>query len=116
VLNLFYVGLALVSIAYWFENAGVGLIVIFIVLRTGFVTQLQTSEPRYVLVCFPGLLALGAQVWGGSAWRKLLVSSRPVQLGDGLGTEHRQGALSLTEVFVERLRPYRPSPWKIPGY
>jgi hypothetical protein len=64
VLNFFYVGLALVGIAYSFENAGVGLIVIFIVLRTGFLTQLQTCEPRYVLVCFPGLLALGAQVWG----------------------------------------------------
>jgi hypothetical protein len=64
--NCFYVGLALVGLAYSFKNPGVAVIVVFIVLRTGFLTQLPTCEPRYVLVCFPGLLALGAQVWGRS--------------------------------------------------
>jgi hypothetical protein len=64
--NCFYVGLALVGLAYSLKNPGVAVIVVFIVLRTGFLTQLPTCEPRYVLVCFPGLLALGAQVWGRS--------------------------------------------------
>lgn len=39
------------------------LIVTIVVIRTVFLTQLQTCEPRYVLVCFPALLALGAQSW-----------------------------------------------------
>jgi hypothetical protein len=41
------------------------LIVIFVVIRTAFLTQLQTCEPRYVLVCFPVLLAVGAQLFVG---------------------------------------------------
>ena len=35
----------------------------FIVIRTAFLTSLQTVEPRYVMVCFPALLAIGAQAW-----------------------------------------------------
>ena len=61
-LNLLYVALFLA--AAWFSrtNPGVFLIVIFIVVRTAFLTQLQTCEPRYVLVCFPALLAVGTQL------------------------------------------------------
>jgi hypothetical protein len=49
----------------WFQRAnfGVLLIVAFIVIRTIFLTQLQTCEPRYVVVCFPALLAVAAQLW-----------------------------------------------------
>ena len=36
----------------------------FLVLRTMFLTTLETPEPRYTLVCFPVLLALGATVFG----------------------------------------------------
>jgi len=39
------------------------LIVAFILIRTAFLTQLQTCEPRYVSVCFPALLAMGAQLF-----------------------------------------------------
>ena len=35
----------------------------FIVVRTAFLTTAQTPEPRYVLECFPALLALAAQLW-----------------------------------------------------
>jgi len=51
--------------AAWFcrRNPGVLLIVAFIVVRTAFLTQLQTCEPRYVLVCFPALLAMSAQLF-----------------------------------------------------
>ena len=38
---------------------------IFIVLRTAFLTTLETPEPRYVLVCFPILIALAAQLFRG---------------------------------------------------
>ncbi|HUJ41592.1 MAG TPA: glycosyltransferase family 39 protein [Candidatus Acidoferrales bacterium] len=35
----------------------------YIVLRTVFLTRLETPEPRYVLVCFPAVIALAAQFW-----------------------------------------------------
>jgi hypothetical protein len=62
-LNFLYAGLALIGATHWRESPGIALIVAFIVIRTAFLTQLQTCEPRYVLVCFPALLALGAQSW-----------------------------------------------------
>ena len=65
-LNFFYAALAilgLISIGFadWRENLGVALILAFLLIRTAFLTQLQTCEPRYVLVCLPALLALAAQ-------------------------------------------------------
>jgi hypothetical protein len=56
---------------HWRESPGIGLIVAFIVIRTAFLTQLQTCEPRYVLECFPALLAVGVQLWsshGSKLW------------------------------------------------
>jgi hypothetical protein len=32
------------------------------VMRTAFLTTIETPEPRYVLVCFPIVLALAAQI------------------------------------------------------
>jgi len=68
VLNLFYVGLGLWGAArLWRSNPGarpaVAFLALFIVLRTAFLTTLETPEPRYVLVCFPALIAMGAQVF-----------------------------------------------------
>jgi hypothetical protein len=63
-LNFLYAGLAVFGILHWRESPGIALIVAIIVIRTAFLTQLQTCEPRYVLVCIPALLALGAQ----SSW------------------------------------------------
>jgi len=37
----------------------------YIVVRTLFLTRVETPEPRYVLVCFPAVIALGAQLWQG---------------------------------------------------
>jgi hypothetical protein len=51
------------------SRAAVMLLVGFILLRTVFLTTLEAPEPRYVLVCFPVLLALAAQVFVGSATR-----------------------------------------------
>jgi hypothetical protein len=68
VLNLFYVGLGVWGAArLWRSNpvsrVAVVFLVLFIVLRTAFLTTLETPEPRYALVCFPALIALGAQVF-----------------------------------------------------
>ncbi len=62
-LNVLYVVMGLVAAWSWRTNPGVLLIVAFIAIRTAFLTQLQTCEPRYVLVCFPALLAMCAQLW-----------------------------------------------------
>ncbi len=64
VLNLFYVGLAVGGAAWlWRSNPSarpaVVFLALFIVIRTAYLTTLETPEPRYVLVCFPALIALG---------------------------------------------------------
>jgi hypothetical protein len=68
VLNLFYVGLGLCGAVWcWRSNPAARPVVVFlalfIVLRTAFLTTLETPEPRYVLVCFPMLIAMGAQMF-----------------------------------------------------
>jgi hypothetical protein len=37
----------------------------YVLVRTAFLTTMETPEPRYVLECFPALIALGAQVVAG---------------------------------------------------
>jgi hypothetical protein len=49
-------------------------LVVYALVRTAFLTTQEAPEPRYVLVCFPALIAFGAQVaWKGN--RKLEVGS-----------------------------------------
>ena len=67
-MNLFYVALGVCGAArLWCANAAVrpavAFLALFIVLRTAFLTTLETPEPRYVLVCFPALIAMGAHVF-----------------------------------------------------
>jgi len=67
-LNIFYVGLALWGAAQLWRRApaargAIALLAAFVLLRTAFLTTLETPEPRYVVVCYPVLLALGVQVF-----------------------------------------------------
>jgi hypothetical protein len=62
VLNILYITMALLVARSWRTHPGMLLIAAFLLIRTAFLTQLQTCEPRYVLVCFPALLALAAQI------------------------------------------------------
>jgi hypothetical protein len=64
-LNILCVAMALAAAWFFRANPGVLLIVAFVLIRTAFLTELQTCEPRYVLVCFPALLALAAQLFRG---------------------------------------------------
>jgi len=68
-LNVLYIGMAVAAAWFWRTNQGIQLVVAFILIRTAFLTQLQTCEPRYVLVCFPALLAMGAQIFRRSQTR-----------------------------------------------
>jgi hypothetical protein len=70
VLNLFYVGLGVWGAArLWRSNpaarSAVAFLPLFIAVRTAFLTTLETPEPRYVLVCFPALIAMSAKVFAG---------------------------------------------------
>ena len=67
--NVVYVALALFSAwKLWrcpAARAPLIVLLLYTVVRTAFLTTLETPEPRYVLECFPAVLALGAQVIAG---------------------------------------------------
>ena len=59
--NLFYIGLMLAGILLTRKNAGFWFLVVFILIRTlYFASFVETPEPRYVLECWPAVLAFGA--------------------------------------------------------
>jgi hypothetical protein len=83
VLGYLYVALAIAGIVYVWgaanrENAsdqqetwnlwGISLLVVYFLLRTAFLTTVEAPEPRYVLSCYPGVLALIALLFAGR-WR-----------------------------------------------
>ena len=66
--NLGYLALGIwgaVRLWRWSATARTALmlLVTFVLVRTAFLTTLETPEPRYVLVCFPAVIALAAQVF-----------------------------------------------------
>jgi hypothetical protein len=82
ILNCIYLGLALVG-AWWCRNhPAVPFLLLFLVVRTAFLTQLQTVEPRYVIVCFPMLMALGALAWAIPQPNPSLLSHPAMSLPD----------------------------------
>jgi hypothetical protein len=72
--GLFLVNIGYIALALWgavllwrrapAARAALALLATFILLRTAFLTTLETPEPRYVLMCYPALVALAAQVFG----------------------------------------------------
>ncbi len=62
-LSFAYVGMAFMGAWRWRRQPGVALLVAFLLVRTAFFTLFEWPEPRYLLVCFPALLALAALVW-----------------------------------------------------
>lgn len=69
-LNIVYVGLGAWGAAKLWRSSPavrpvVAFFVLYILLRTAFLTTLETPEPRYVLECFPSLIALGAAAMAG---------------------------------------------------
>lgn len=71
-ISFFFLNIASVALAIWGiwklwkwpgVRAAVSVLVFYILVRTAFLTTLETPEPRYVLVCFPALLAFAAQVF-----------------------------------------------------
>lgn len=65
-LNVLYIAFAAWGVwRLWKQNSTLRLAMVFLVgymvLRTAFLTTLETPEPRYVLECFPVVLALAGQ-------------------------------------------------------
>jgi hypothetical protein len=74
--NLAYVILALAGAWIARGRPGVALAIVFILVRTAFFAKfVETPEPRYMLECFPVVLALAAQVFAGSRGGQRQLSS-----------------------------------------
>jgi hypothetical protein len=63
ILGVAYLGLA--AVGWWRYRAQLAatFLILFVAIRTLAMTQLQTVEPRYVIECFPVIVALGALAW-----------------------------------------------------
>jgi hypothetical protein len=89
-LNLGYLALSVWgAIRLWREAPGARAAIIllgaFVLVRTAFLTTLETPEPRYVLVCFPAILALGAQTFAPAQPQELQRRTMTVQPSTGSG-------------------------------
>jgi hypothetical protein len=62
-LNVFYFGLALGGAWRIRRIPAMALLAAFVLLRTAYLTGIESPEPRYILPCFPAILALAAQTW-----------------------------------------------------
>jgi hypothetical protein len=63
ILSFVYLGLAVVGWWRYRAQLAATFLILFVAIRTLAMTQLQTVEPRYVIECFPVIVALGALAW-----------------------------------------------------
>jgi hypothetical protein len=89
-LNLIYLGAAIWGgVRLWREaaaaRAAMALLLAFVVIRTAFLTTLETPEPRYVLVCYPMVIALGAQLFAEQKAPEVSRHSMTLQPSTGSG-------------------------------
>jgi hypothetical protein len=63
VLDVAYIALGLVGLFRADWGAGAAMLAVYLLLRTALITQMPGPEPRYVVIAFPLLCALGAQLW-----------------------------------------------------
>lgn len=62
-LNIVYLSMAFIGAWRFRKQPTIEFLILMIVIRTGFLTQLQTVEPRYVIVCYPVIIVLGGLAW-----------------------------------------------------
>ena len=74
IIGIFYVGLAFAGVLRGAPIRYLGLLLIFLLLRSAFLGTLENPEPRYTLECYPVVIVLA------SAWfaRKRQLSSETV--------------------------------------
>ena len=64
VLNLAYVGVALLAIVWRFSAIRyAGLLLAFVVLRSAFLGTIENPEPRYTLECYPVVILLASALF-----------------------------------------------------
>jgi 4-amino-4-deoxy-L-arabinose transferase-like glycosyltransferase len=63
--NLGYVAAAAVGLLRWRELFGIGLFVLFLLLRSLFLGALENPEPRYTLECYPVVILMAATFLAG---------------------------------------------------
>ena len=62
-INLVYVGMGLAGLIRGREFFGIGLFVLFLVLRSAFLGTLENPEPRYTLECYPAVIVLASALF-----------------------------------------------------
>jgi hypothetical protein len=74
ILNFIYLTLAAIGAWRFRKQPTVAFLIALVLIRTVFLTQLQTVEPRYVIVCYPVILVLGALAWSQPTRRSSAVA------------------------------------------
>jgi 4-amino-4-deoxy-L-arabinose transferase-like glycosyltransferase len=69
--NLLYVAMAVTGTWYARTIPGIGLLLLFLLVRSLFLGTLENPEPRYTLECYPGVIILVAALFQGKAARSL---------------------------------------------
>ena len=62
-LNLAYFGFAIAGAWHCRARSAMAMLIAFVLIRSAFLTQQVSIEPRYVIVCFPAFLAIAAQAF-----------------------------------------------------
>jgi hypothetical protein len=63
IINLGYVAMAAAGLVRAREIFGIGLFVLFVVLRSAFLGTLENPEPRYTLECYPAVIILASAMF-----------------------------------------------------
>jgi 4-amino-4-deoxy-L-arabinose transferase-like glycosyltransferase len=75
IVNLLYLGMAVAGPWYARTVPGIGLLLLFLLVRSLFLGTLENPEPRYTLECYPVAIILASSLFG----RKRLASMPPEQ-------------------------------------
>ena len=59
-INLLYLAMAVPGLVLSRENFGIGLLVLFLTLRSLFLGTLENPEPRYTLECYPAVIVFAS--------------------------------------------------------
>jgi hypothetical protein len=62
-MNLAYVALAAAGLLRGRELCGIGLLVLFLLLRSAFLGTLENPEPRYTLECYPAVIVFASALF-----------------------------------------------------
>ena len=62
-IDVAYVAMGLAGLIRSREIFGIGLLVVFLLLRSGFLATLENPEPRYTLECYPAIIVLASSLF-----------------------------------------------------